>query len=113
MKVAGVADDGFRIALYGVSLGRIYNSARAVGQGRWALEQAIDYAKQRRAFGAPPCLSRGGSRLTPRSCIALRSSYVASRAWPLLRRATPPAQRKPSQKLGERVRPATRSEGMS
>ncbi|WP_298279908.1 acyl-CoA dehydrogenase family protein [uncultured Bradyrhizobium sp.] len=51
-QLVGEIDQGFRIALYGVSLGRVYNSARAVGQGRWALEMAIDYAKQREAFGA-------------------------------------------------------------
>ena len=51
-QLVGELDQGFKIALYGVSLGRVYNSARAVGQGRWALEMAIDYAKQREAFGA-------------------------------------------------------------
>ncbi|OJY09283.1 MAG: hypothetical protein BGP05_10265 [Rhizobiales bacterium 62-47] len=52
-QLVGQLDEGFKIALYGVSLGRVYNSARAVGQGRWALEMALDYAKQRQAFGAP------------------------------------------------------------
>jgi acyl-CoA dehydrogenase len=51
-QLVGELDQGFKIALYGVSLGRVYNSARAVGQGRWALEMALDYAKQREAFGA-------------------------------------------------------------
>lgn len=51
-QLVGQMDEGFRLALYGVSLGRVYNSARAVGQGRWALEMAVDYARQRRAFGA-------------------------------------------------------------
>ena len=51
-QLVGELDQDFSIALYGVSLGRIYNSARAVGQGRWALEMAIDYSKQREAFGA-------------------------------------------------------------
>ena len=51
-QLVGELDQGFKIALYGVSLGRVYNSARAVGQGRWALEMAIQYAKQREAFGA-------------------------------------------------------------
>jgi acyl-CoA dehydrogenase len=51
-QLVGELDQGFKIALYGVSLGRIYNSARAVGQGRWALETAVAYAKQREAFGA-------------------------------------------------------------
>jgi acyl-CoA dehydrogenase len=50
-QLVGTLDEGFKVALYGVSLGRVYNSARAVGQGRWALEKALDYAQQREAFG--------------------------------------------------------------
>ena len=50
-QLVGKAGAGFRAALYGVSLGRVYNSARAVGYGRWALEQALDYSKLREAFG--------------------------------------------------------------
>ena len=44
-QLVGELHQGFAAALYGVSLGRIYNSARAVGYGRWALELALDYAK--------------------------------------------------------------------
>ena len=51
-QVVGDLNEGFKAALYGVSLGRIYNSARAVGYGRWALEFALDYANTREAFGA-------------------------------------------------------------
>ena len=50
-QVVGEVGKGFDAALYGVSLGRIYNSARAVGYGRWAVELALDYAKTRKAFG--------------------------------------------------------------
>jgi acyl-CoA dehydrogenase len=50
-QLVGELDQGFAAALYGVSLGRIYNSARAVGYGRWALERSLDYARDRRAFG--------------------------------------------------------------
>ncbi len=50
-QLVGKAGAGFSAALYGVSLGRVYNSARAVGYGRWAVEQALDYAKLREAFG--------------------------------------------------------------
>ncbi len=50
-QLVGDLHKGFAAALYGVSLGRIYNSARAVGYGRWALEQALDYAGIREAFG--------------------------------------------------------------
>ncbi len=51
-QVVGEVDDGFGAAIYGVSLGRIYNSARAVAFGRWALERALNYAGTREAFGS-------------------------------------------------------------
>ncbi len=50
-QIVGDLGKGFAAALYGVSLGRIYNSARSVGYGRWAIEMALDYAKVRTAFG--------------------------------------------------------------
>ncbi len=50
-QIVGQQNDGFAAALYGVSLGRIYNSARAVGYGRWAVEAALTYSETRRAFG--------------------------------------------------------------
>jgi acyl-CoA dehydrogenase len=52
-QVVGEVGRGFEAALYGVSLGRIYNAARAVGYGRWALELSLDWTKQRTAFGQP------------------------------------------------------------
>ena len=52
-QLVGELHQGFKTALYGVSLGRIYNTARAVGYGRWALEQALDYAQTRETFGQP------------------------------------------------------------
>jgi acyl-CoA dehydrogenase len=51
-QIVGELGEGFAAALYGVSLGRIYNSARAVGYGRWGIETAIEYAKTREAFGS-------------------------------------------------------------
>lgn len=39
------------IGLRGISLGRMYNSAKSVGLARWALDQALDYAIERRSFG--------------------------------------------------------------
>jgi alkylation response protein AidB-like acyl-CoA dehydrogenase len=50
-QLVGDLHNGFGAALYGVSLGRIYNSARAVGLGRWSIELALEYAKIREAFG--------------------------------------------------------------
>ncbi len=52
-QLVGELHNGFKIGLLGVSMGRIYNSARAVGLARWALEMAIEYAQQRQAFGGP------------------------------------------------------------
>ncbi len=50
-QLVGELHEGFQIGLKGVSLGRIYNSARSVGLSRWAIEQAVAYTTQRQAFG--------------------------------------------------------------
>lgn len=52
-QLVGTLDEGFRIGVLGVSLGRVYNTARAVGSARWALKRAIDHSKIRKAFGHP------------------------------------------------------------
>jgi alkylation response protein AidB-like acyl-CoA dehydrogenase len=52
-QLVGELHEGFRIGLLGVSLGRIYNAARAVGLARWALALAFEYSKNREAFGHP------------------------------------------------------------
>jgi acyl-CoA dehydrogenase len=51
--LVGEEGQGFRLAMGGVSLGRVYNSGRALGYARWALEQATEYAKVRKSFGKP------------------------------------------------------------
>jgi acyl-CoA dehydrogenase len=50
-QLVGELHEGFQIGLQGVSLGRVYNAARAVGLSRWAIEQAVEYSQQREAFG--------------------------------------------------------------
>ena len=52
-QLVGDLHEGFQIGLQGVSLGRVYNAARAVGLSRWAIEQAVEYTKDRHAFGKP------------------------------------------------------------
>lgn len=49
--VVGQLNDGFSVALRGVSEGRIYNSARSVGLAQWAFGRALTYAQTRRTFG--------------------------------------------------------------
>ncbi|QWG11952.1 acyl-CoA dehydrogenase family protein [Bradyrhizobium sediminis] len=75
-QLVGELDQGFKIALYGVSLGRVYNSARAVGQGRWALEMALDYAKQREAFGAKISEYQGVSFPLAESATELHAAHL-------------------------------------
>lgn len=52
-QLVGDLHDGFKIAMLGVNLGRIYNSGRAIGMARWAVEMAFDYIKVRKTFGQP------------------------------------------------------------
>ncbi len=66
----------FAAALYGVSLGRIYNSARAVGYGRWAIEQALDYAQTRHAFGSAIADYQGVSFPLAESATELHAAHL-------------------------------------
>lgn len=50
-SMVGALNDGLRLALAGTTLGRLYNAARCVGLSKWALERAVDYAKDRKTFG--------------------------------------------------------------
>jgi hypothetical protein len=52
-NLLGAEGDGYRIALSNLEGGRIGIAAQAVGMARAALEAALEYAKQRVAFGTP------------------------------------------------------------
>jgi acyl-CoA dehydrogenase len=47
----GEVDQGLRLALGGINRGRLSMSSSCVGLARWAMEKAVDYSKQRKAFG--------------------------------------------------------------
>jgi alkylation response protein AidB-like acyl-CoA dehydrogenase len=49
----GEEGEGYRIALANLETGRIGIAAQSVGMAAAALEQAVDYARQRTAFGRP------------------------------------------------------------
>jgi acyl-CoA dehydrogenase len=51
--VLGDPAQGFRLAMLGVTLGRIYNCGKATGLAEWALSLATDYSKERVSLGAP------------------------------------------------------------
>jgi acyl-CoA dehydrogenase len=76
-QVVGPLHEGFRIALLGVSLGRVYNSARAVGLARWALEKAVAYASQRVAFGVPIAEHQGVAFPLAESAMEVHAAHLA------------------------------------
>lgn len=47
----GEVDQGLKVALRGVNIGRLGLSATCIGLARWALNQAVNYAKMRKTFG--------------------------------------------------------------
>ena len=49
----GPVDKGLSVALDGVNAGRLSMAASCLGLARWALDQALDYAKVRKTFGQP------------------------------------------------------------
>lgn len=52
-RLVGVQDQGFQIAMFGISEGRVSISANCIGMCEYALDRSIDYAQQRMSFGKP------------------------------------------------------------
>lgn len=75
-QLVGELHQGFETALYGVSLGRVYNSARAVGTGRWALELAIEYSRTREAFGQAIAEYQGVTFPLASSAMELHAAHL-------------------------------------
>jgi acyl-CoA dehydrogenase len=75
-QLVGTLDDGFRIGLLGVSIGRVYNAARAVGLGRWAMEMALTYAAQRQAFGRAIAEYQGVTFPLAESAMELHAAHL-------------------------------------
>ncbi len=78
-QVIGEVGRGLAAALYGVSLGRVYNSARAVGTGRWAVETALDYAQERHTFGKPIAEYQAVSFPLAESATELHAAHLMGR----------------------------------
>ncbi len=75
-QLVGALDKGFAIGLLGVSLGRVYNMARAVGLARWALEKAVDYAKVRHTFGQPISAYQGVTFPLAESAMEIHAAHL-------------------------------------
>jgi alkylation response protein AidB-like acyl-CoA dehydrogenase len=77
-QLVGDLHRGFATAMLGVNLGRIYNSARAVGVGRWALEMGFEYAKVRHAFGQPIAEYQGVTFPLAESAMQIHAAHLMS-----------------------------------
>lgn len=77
-QLIGELHHGFEIAMVGVGLGRLYNAARGVGIGRWALEQGVEYAKIRQTFDAPIAQHQGISFPLAESAMELHAAHIVS-----------------------------------
>jgi acyl-CoA dehydrogenase len=49
--LVGELDQGLTSGLSGIGSGHLFNAGKAVGLARWALEQGVEYAKERVTFG--------------------------------------------------------------
>jgi acyl-CoA dehydrogenase len=58
--VIGEENKGFYIAMQGFALARILVAAANIGGAQWALERAVEYARERRLFGDRPIASFQG-----------------------------------------------------
>lgn len=76
--VLGDPGEGFRLAMRGVSLGRLYNCARAVGLAQWALDLAIEHARSRMAFGSPLLGHQGVAFPLADSALAVHAARLVS-----------------------------------
>ena len=52
-RLMGALDQGFQIAMFGISEGRISISANCIGMCEYALDRSLEYAQQRMSFGKP------------------------------------------------------------
>ena len=52
-RLVGGLDQGFQIAMFGISEGRISISANCIGMCEYALDRSLEYAQQRISFGKP------------------------------------------------------------
>jgi acyl-CoA dehydrogenase len=77
-NLVGALGDGHKLALGGVSLGRVFNSARGIGLSRWALEIAVEYAKSRQTFGRAIAQHQGVSFKLAESAMDIYAARSAA-----------------------------------
>jgi acyl-CoA dehydrogenase len=75
-QVIGQPGEGLKYAMSGISTGRVYNSARAVGLAKWALDKALAYAEVRRTFGQPIIENQAISFPLATAAMELHAAYT-------------------------------------
>jgi acyl-CoA dehydrogenase len=70
----GEPGQGLKVAMNGVNTGRLGLSATCIGLARWALNQALDYAKVRKTFGKPIAEHQAVQILLAESAIDIYSA---------------------------------------
>lgn len=89
-QLIGELNQGMRIGMRGVGFGRIFNSARGIGYGRWALEQALEHAKLRKAFGKTISNYQGVTFPIAEAAMQVHAAHLVARnAAALLDRGQP------------------------
>lgn len=76
--VLGDPLQGFPMAMEGVSLGRMYNCAKAVGLARFAFDAALAYSQERQAFGGPIAKQQAISFGLADSAIGIHAARLVS-----------------------------------
>jgi acyl-CoA dehydrogenase len=74
--LVGELGHGFDTALAGASTGRLYNSARVIGLARWALERALAYAQERKAFGTTLASHQGVMFPLAQAASEIRAAHL-------------------------------------
>ncbi|TXL72892.1 acyl-CoA dehydrogenase [Vineibacter terrae] len=78
-NLIGEEGQGFRYILSGMNAERILIAAESLGDGRWFIEKATEYAKQRNLFGRPIGQNQGVQYPIARAYIAVQAAELMVR----------------------------------
>jgi acyl-CoA dehydrogenase len=78
-NLIGEAGLGFRYILDGMNAERILLSGEALGDGRWFIRRAVDYAREREVFGRPIGQNQGIQFPLARAHARLEAADLAAR----------------------------------
>jgi alkylation response protein AidB-like acyl-CoA dehydrogenase len=78
-NLIGEEGQGFRYILSGMNAERILIAAECLGDGRWFIDKATDYARQRNLFGRPIGQNQGVQYPIARAYVALQAAELMVR----------------------------------